>query len=150
MTRNIVAALALSASSMVSAQTSDLAYVNPIGGNWSYTTEPGGTQTSFVGASGIAQLTIRCTRANRAVTISKPSSSPVTTLSVWTTSTSRTLAATYDASGARVTATLAATDPLLDAIVFSRGRFGVSLPGSPPLVLPPWAEPARVIEDCRN
>ena len=146
----IVAGLALSVSAALSAQTGDLSYLNPVGGNWRYTTETGGTQASFVGASGVVQLTIRCTRANRAITISKPASTPVASLSVWTTAMTRNLAGTYDAAGARVTATLAATDPLLDAIVFSRGRFGVTVPGSPPLVLPPWAEPARVVEDCRN
>ena len=150
MIRTMFAALALSASPALSAQTSDLTYVNPIGGNWRYAAETGGTQASFVGATGTVQLTIRCARANRAVTISKPASAPVTSISVWTTAMTRTLAGTYDAAGAKVTATLAATDPLLDAIVFSRGRFGVTVPGSPPLVLPPWAEPARVVEDCRS
>lgn len=45
---------------------------------------------------------------------------------------------------------LAATDPLLDDIAFSRGRFTVDAPGSSTLVLPAWPEPARVVEDCRG
>jgi hypothetical protein len=44
---------------------------------------------------------------------------------------------------------LAATDPLLDAIAFSRGRFAVEAPGLPTLILPTWPEPARVVEECR-
>lgn len=44
----------------------------------------------------------------------------------------------------------AASDPGLDQIAFSRGRFTLELPGLPPLVLPGWAEPVRVIEDCRG
>jgi len=44
---------------------------------------------------------------------------------------------------------LAAYDPLLDALAFSRARFAVVAAGSPPLVLPAWPEIARVIEDCR-
>jgi len=40
-------------------------------------------------------------------------------------------------------------DPLLDAIAFSRGRIAVGLPGTPAIVLPGWAKPARVAEDCR-
>jgi hypothetical protein len=47
-------------------------------------------------------------------------------------------------------ATRAANDPGLDQIAFSRGRFTIELPGTAPLVLPTWAEPARVIEDCRG
>ncbi|MGJ3628379.1 hypothetical protein AB5I41_18090 [Sphingomonas sp. MMS24-JH45] len=45
---------------------------------------------------------------------------------------------------------LAPRDPLLDAIAFSRGRFTLEQAGTPPLVLRPWAEVARVIEDCRG
>lgn len=41
-------------------------------------------------------------------------------------------------------------DAGLDQIAFSRGRFTIELPGAPPLVLPTWAEPVRVIEDCRG
>jgi len=48
------------------------------------------------------------------------------------------------------TATLAASDPLLDEIVFSRGRFMVHVDGLPDLILPSWPEPAHVIEDCRG
>lgn len=46
-------------------------------------------------------------------------------------------------------ADLSAYDPLLDAIIFSRGRIAVGIPGQPTLVLPAWAEAERVIEDCR-
>jgi hypothetical protein len=46
-------------------------------------------------------------------------------------------------------ATLPASDPLFDQIVFSRGRFLVRVAGGYDLVLPSWPEPARLIEDCR-
>lgn len=49
-----------------------------------------------------------------------------------------------------LTAQLAADDPLLDAIAFSRGRFAVQASGAAMFVLPAWPEPARVIEDCRG
>jgi hypothetical protein len=42
-----------------------------------------------------------------------------------------------------------ASDPILDAMAFSRGRFMVEVPGRSPLYLPSWAEVSRVIEDCR-
>ena len=45
---------------------------------------------------------------------------------------------------ARLSASFAAFDPLLDALASSRGRVGFSVPASPPLVVPPWAEIARV------
>ncbi|MEQ1548164.1 MAG: hypothetical protein ABL918_05880 [Chakrabartia sp.] len=42
------------------------------------------------------------------------------------------------------------TDPQLDAMAFSRGRFIVSVKGVPDLVIPAWPELTRVIEDCRT
>jgi hypothetical protein len=41
-----------------------------------------------------------------------------------------------------------ATDPILDAIAFSRGRFGASVDGDERWY-PAWPEIARVVEDCR-
>lgn len=45
---------------------------------------------------------------------------------------------------------LPATDPLLDEMAFSRGRFTVGAGNMAALVLPAWPEPARIIEDCRG
>ena len=47
-------------------------------------------------------------------------------------------------------ARLSPSDPLLDEMVFSRGRFAIEAQGVPLLILPSWPEPARVIEDCRG
>jgi hypothetical protein len=49
-----------------------------------------------------------------------------------------------------LTADFAAADAILDAIAYSRGRTAFGAGAAPALVLPPWAEPARVIEDCRT
>jgi hypothetical protein len=49
-----------------------------------------------------------------------------------------------------VVASLPPRDSLLDALVYSRGRFLVSMVGSQDLVIPPWPEMAHVIEDCRG
>ena len=68
-------------------------------------------------------------------------------LTIRTSNLMRTLPATARPDG--TAATISANDPLLDAIAFSRGRFTIEQPGVAPLVLRPWAEVARVIEDCR-
>jgi hypothetical protein len=44
---------------------------------------------------------------------------------------------------------VSAYDPLLDAMAFSRGRVGLSALSLPTLIVPAWAEVARVVEDCR-
>lgn len=43
---------------------------------------------------------------------------------------------------------LLSTDPLLDQIAYTRGRFMVSA-GTTELILPAWPEVQRVVEDCR-
>ncbi|MBB4155213.1 hypothetical protein GGQ80_003131 [Sphingomonas jinjuensis] len=68
-------------------------------------------------------------------------------LTVRTSSTTRAIALAASPAG-EIQARLAATDPLLDAIAFSRGRF-VLEQAARRWVLPAYAEVGRVIEDCR-
>ena len=49
---------------------------------------------------------------------------------------------------AEVRAPMAADDPFLDAIAFSRGRFTVEAAGRT-MVIPAWPEPAAAVENCR-
>ncbi|MBY9064223.1 hypothetical protein K7957_14875 [Sphingomonas yunnanensis] len=115
-------------------------------GTWRYARDAAGTMASF-GVGGAAVATARCDRAARAMTLTRIGGvrAPLT---VRTSATTRTLPAAAVVNGAA--ATLPASDRLLDAMVFSRGRFTLEQSGSAPLVLPPWAELARVIEDCRG
>ena len=151
----IAAAFALTAASALHAQTAapapngDLGYATPSAGTWSYAAVADGTEASFRTASALPQLTIKCTRSTRRVTISKPATGAAPFLLVWTDSLTRNLPASFNPATARISAELAVTDPLLDAISFSRGRFAVGVSGAPTLVVPAWTEAARVIEDCR-
>ena len=77
-------------------------------------------------ATGPLQLTITTTSARRAFTVSpEPAEPPAVALAI------------------------PARDPILDAMVFSRGRFMIEVPGLPTLYVPAWPEVARVVEDCR-
>ncbi len=149
----VAAALALIAGSSVNAQTAasspDLSTATPIAGSWIYSTTASGSEASFVNAFAMTQLTIRCTRATRRITIAKPASGAAPFLTVWTSAQTRALPSSFNPATQRLSTDVMAYDPLLDAIVFSRGRFGVSVSGAAPLVVPAWAEVARVIEDCR-
>lgn len=72
-------------------------------------------------------------------------------MTVVTTSDTRPLSADPAPQGQpQLVATLAAHDPLLDSMAFSRGRFVIEVNGLPTLYLPAWAEVGRVIEDCRK
>jgi hypothetical protein len=143
----IAAALASLVASSVDAQ--DLSTATPIAGSWSYAPAPDGSEAVFANAAGSPQLWVHCSRASRRVTISKADTAASPTVTVWTSSLSRSVASSFSPATGRLTIDLANYDPLLDAIVSSRGRIGVSAGSQPSLVVPPWAEVARVIEDCR-
>jgi hypothetical protein len=149
----IPAALALSAvlsPRLLGAPVStDLSYSMPIVGNWTYAPTNEGSDASFTDSSGKSQLTIHCTRSTRRVKILRPGTAASPLLWIWTSSQSKSLPASYDAPEARIVADVSAYDPLLDAIASSRGRIGFSASGVDALVVPPWADVGRVIEDCR-
>lgn len=116
-------------------------------GSWSYRAEPDGSAARYGPPGAAADFTVRCLRAERRVALVRAGAAAgpmvVTTsygASTWT--------AVADAGDGTVT--LAAADPALDRIAFSRGRFSVAAAPAPTLFLPAWAEPARVIEDCRG
>lgn len=109
-------------------------------GTWRYT----GDVASF-GPAGAPVLTLRCDRQARAVVISRHGAPGTMTIQT----SAGTQALTTALGGLGVQASLRASDPFLDKIAFSRGRFTVSLSGAARLVIPAWAEPGRVIEDCR-
>ena len=145
----IAAALALALPSSLGAQAADLSTATPLSGSWTYATIAGGSIATFADASGNPQLWVQCTRATRRLSIARPATAAAPFVNVWTSSLSRGVPASFNPATKRLTADLGAYDPLLDAIVSSRGRVGFTVGAAPPLVVPPWAEPARVIEDCR-
>ena len=117
-------------------------------GNWFYRRYDGRSSATF-GIPDQADLVLSCDGAGR-VLVNRPGSARGA-LTVRTSSLTRTLPVEpLGPAGTAVGATLAATDPLLDAIAFSRGRFTVEQAGAPSLVLPPQAEIGRLIEDCRG
>ena len=141
---HIVAALALLAPSSLSAQTVapaaptpavDYSVALPIAGGWSYASAADGSAATFRDAGARPQLIVHCGAA------------PF--LYVWTTSLSRSLPSSFNPMTARLSATVGAWDPLLDALAFSLGRVAVTVSGQPPLVVPAWAGVTRVIEDFR-
>lgn len=118
-------------------------------GDWQYRGLGGGSMATY-GARGAAPVaTLTCDRAAGQVTMTFATPRPTAgSVTIRTTSTQRTLNVQPMAGGVGVS--LAASDRLLDAIGFSRGRFLVE--GAPVgrLVLPAWAEVLRVTEDCRR
>ena len=133
---------------MQPAQT-DFSYWPVSPGRWTYRAVTGGSEAAFVDGAGATRMVIACGKLTRLVTLSRISAAPASSLSFWTSSDSRNLASRFDQPSGRIIAQVGGMDPLLDAIAFSRGRFAVSMPGSPALVLPAGIEIAHVVEDCR-
>jgi hypothetical protein len=103
-------------------------------GDWRYMAGP--PAAAEYGQSGGVQFVVRCDPGQRRVLLSRTDAAGA--LTIRTTFSTRT-----------VEGPLPATDPFLDAIAFSRGRFAVEAPGQAALILPTWPEPARVVEECR-
>jgi len=132
------------------AQTAtDFSYSAIALGAWTYRAVTGGSEAAFIDGAGATRMVIACGKVTRLVTLARVSAAPATTMSFWTSSATRELAARFDQPSGRVIAQIGGLDSLLDAITFSRGHFAISMPGYPPLVLPAGTEIAHVVEDCR-
>ncbi|MGI8704472.1 MAG: hypothetical protein ACR2JJ_01505 [Sphingomicrobium sp.] len=128
----------------------DLEAVQPLSGSWSYQAVQGGSFAAFVDAGSTQRFILRCNRVSRTISVIRtgvPAAAP--TLTIWTTSAARSVPSRFDVTRT-LTADLRATDPLLDAIAFSRGRFATAAAGAPLLAVGVSPETVRVIEDCRS
>ena len=120
-------------------------------GNWTYRRDGRGSVAQFGAPGRNPAISFRCDAENRRVTLSREASAPGARMVIRTSSMTQTLAATAsDANQAYLAADIAATDPILDAMAFSRGRVLVEMEGQQPIILPSWAEIARIVEDCRR
>lgn len=120
-------------------------------GSWSYRNEGQISFAMFGPAGGEPSLIVRCDGGARQVRLSRQGSAAAGAMTVRTSYSARTFPPAVQAQASPyVSATMPASDRFLDQIAFSRGRFTVEVPGLPMLVVPAWAEPARVVEDCRG
>lgn len=109
-------------------------------GTWTWRGSVESSEAIFSDGRG-PQLVIRCARATRRVSFSRVGAALTAPIRIATTSSERVLG---------IGNMVLASDRLLDAIAFSRGRLWVNAAGSMPLVLRSAAEPARTVEDCRS
>ncbi|WP_336986120.1 hypothetical protein [Altererythrobacter aquiaggeris] len=120
-------------------------------GDWSYNAVDGGTIANFVTPSGVRQFSLGCMAASRRIILSRhgAQASSDVLMTVRTETADRTVTAQPANDTAAVSAAVPAQDPLIDAMAFSKGRFGIEVPGMATLYLPAWPEVTRVMEDCR-
>lgn len=119
-------------------------------GDWTYRRTASGGAAAFGTAGASPSITLVCDRQMRRLTLTRAGvTTGATSMTIVTTSQTRTLSSRPDGLGGTV-ASFAATDALLDAIGYSRGRFLIQQAGLPTLVVPAWPEIERVTEDCRG
>lgn len=109
-------------------------------GSWTWRNAADVSEAVFSDSRG-PQFLVRCTRSTRRVNLSRVGAPAGQPIRIATTSSERQLPPAN---------MLLASDPLLDAIAFSRGRLWVDVTGVMPLVLRSAPEPARAVEDCRS
>jgi hypothetical protein len=118
-------------------------------GDWAYRRDARGSIALFGPVGSDAQVTLRCDNAGKMLYLSVHG--PANAATIRTTSLTRAIPLQPTGGEAGyVASALPTTDSLLDAMAFSRGRFVIDRSGQPPLVVPPYAELGRVIEDCRG
>jgi len=119
-------------------------------GDWVYKRDARGSVALFGPQGADALLVMRCDTGRRQVFLSVPGTKAAPAV-IRTSSVSRTLQLLpTGGEPPYVAVALAPTDPLLDAMGFSRGRFALEQAGSAPLAIPAWPEIERVTEDCRG
>lgn len=123
-------------------------------GDWAYRRDARGSVALFGPVGEDARFVVRCDDAARRIYLSRAGRFAADTSSQMairaTTASKAYLIRNNGDTPPYVAAELLTTDPHLDAMAFSRGRFLVSVKGAADLVIPPWPELARVIEDCRH
>lgn len=120
-------------------------------GDWVYRQDTRGSIALFGEPGQDALLTLRCDKNENILYFSR-AGSPQSGAKM-TIRTSHTLKS-YNASPTGATPAYAAiainsSDGILDALVYTRGRFAVETDGMLSVAVPSWAEVVHVIEDCR-
>lgn len=119
-------------------------------GDWTYRRTASGGIATFGTAGASPSVTLACDRPTRRLTLVRAGAAiGSTSMTIVTTSQTRTVSSRADGFGGMI-ASFAATDALLDAIGYSRGRFLLQQAGLPTLVIPAYPEIERVTEDCRG
>lgn len=117
-------------------------------GNWSYRAEQGASIARF-GPPAQPQLTLRCDLASRRVILTRYGAGQGAMVIRTSYGAVSWPATAQGGAQPALVAARAASDAVLDQMAYSRGKIAVDAPGLAPLVVPAWAEIARVVEDCR-
>ncbi len=118
-------------------------------GSWVYRRDDRGSIALYGMPGRDALVTLRCDKAGSRLFLSRTGNTGGT-LTVRTSSTSKNLNALPTGGlPAYVATEIAPTDPVLDAMAYSRGRIALEMASVTNIAIPVWSEIGRVVEDCR-
>jgi len=120
-------------------------------GDWDYAREPGETIAQFGAGISEPRFILRCAEGEVALAYVTDAAQKVPrAMTIRTETLTRTLEARPVAARSELLAAfLSPSDPLLDAMAITKGRFAIMVEGERSLYVPAWVEVSRVIEDCR-
>ncbi len=121
-------------------------------GSWRYESSASGPLAVFIGSQGRGDFVLSCDPAGGPIRFWRAGASPAPRImSIRTETATRSFQVVQaEDTNPYLTTSISGSDPLLDAMALSKGRFAVEVEGQTPLYLPAWAEVSRVIEDCRE
>ena len=118
-------------------------------GGWVYRRDERGSIALYGTPGADALVTLRCDKTRARLFLSR-ASDVGGTMTVRTSSTSKPLMVQpTGGKPAYAASEIGVSDPILDAMAFSRGRIALELNGAPNIAIPVWSEIGRVVEDCR-
>jgi len=120
-------------------------------GDWTYGRDARGSMGRFGTVGHNPRISLRCDIQAGRLYLSREGNGSAKSMVIRTSSATKEFAANVGAgTPAYFVAEIMPSDPILDAMAFSRGRLLVEVAGQQPIVLPSWAEITRIVEDCRR
>ena len=119
-------------------------------GDWMYRRDERGSIGLF-GASGAdALVTLRCDQARQRIYLARAGSGSGSIVIRSSSSMKEFSGSPTGGTQPYVATEILPSDPILDAMIYSRGRIALEVSGQQPIAIPAWTEIARVVEDCRR
>ncbi len=119
-------------------------------GDWAYRRDDRGSIGLF-GANGAdAIVTLRCDQSRQRIYLARAGSGAGTIVIRSSSSMKEFVGSPTGGAQPYIATEIMPSDPILDAMIYSRGRIALEVSGQPPIAIPAWAEIARVVEDCRR
>ena len=118
-------------------------------GSWVYRRDDRGSISLYGAPNADALVTLRCDKGRRTIFLSRAGSAG-SAITVRTSASMKSIAA--QPTGGKpsyIASEIAPTDPILDAMAYSRGRIAIEASPLLNIAIPVWSEIGRVVEDCR-